>query len=184
MRLPTRPTVLLHLALVALVTLTSLAGCADAPTAAASAAELRASSDAVRAGIERPWTGRCEVTHSITGFDVITGQPNTFLVTGTCQLAHLGRTTVVTEERGSAGGGFTGTSTYIAANGDRLYATVSGVSAGRPDGSLTNTGTVTVGGGTGRFAGASGKAAYFDVVHITSPTTAAGVYTLDGRLTY
>ena len=42
--------------------------------------------------------------------------------------AHLGRTTVATEETGSVGGSFTGTSTYVAANGDRLYATVSGVS--------------------------------------------------------
>jgi hypothetical protein len=56
-----------------------------------------------------------------------------------------------------------------AANGDRLYATVRGVSGGRPDGSLTSTGTGTVADGTGRFAGASGTAAYFDVVHITGP---------------
>lgn len=180
MRLPTT----LQLAVAALATLTSLAGCADAPTAAARANELRASRDAAVAGIERPWTGRCEVEHSITGFDAITGQPATFLVTGTCQLAHLGRTSVVTEETGSVGGSFTGTSTYVAANGDKLYATVSGVSTGGPDGSISNSGTVTVAGGTGRFAGASGTAAYFDIAQITGPTTAAGVYTLDGWLTY
>ena len=176
MRTLTTPTVLLPFAFV-------LAGCADAPTATFRPAEFQAAR-AAGAVIERPWKGRCEVEHAITGFDVVTGQPTTFLVTGTCQLAHLGRTTVVTEEAGSVGGSFTGTSTYTAANGDRLYATVIGVSAGRPDGSLTNTGTVTVVGGTGRFAGASGTAAYFDVVHVTGPTTAAGVYTLAGGLAY
>ena len=87
-------------------------------------------------------------------------------------------------ETGSVGGSFTGTSTYIAANGDRLYATVSGTSGGLQDGTLTSSGTVTVTGGTGRFAGASGTADYFDTAHITGPTTAAGVYTLDGELAY
>ena len=183
MRPPTTSTVLVPLAVAALATLTSLAGCADAPTGASRAAELR-TSPAAGAAVERSWTGRCEVEHSITGFDPATGQPTTFLVTGTCQLAHLGRATVVTEETGSVGGSFTGKSTYTAANGDRLYATVIGVSGGSPDGCLTCTGAVTVVGGTGRFAGASGTAAYFDVAHITGPMTAAGVYTLDGGLAY
>jgi hypothetical protein len=179
---PTTPTVLLPLAL-SLAALVAVTGCADTPTAALRPGDFQVAR-AASSAVERPWTGRCEVEHAITGFDLLTGQPTTFLVTGTCQLAHLGRTTVVTVETGSVGGSFTGKSTYTAANGDALYATVSGVSAGRPDGSLTNSGTVTVGGGTGRFAGASGTAAYFDIAHITGPTTAAGVYTLDGTLAY
>jgi hypothetical protein len=175
------PTILRPLALAALSAVT---GCADTPTATLRPAHFHGARAALST-VERPWTGGCEVEHAITGFDVATGQPTTFLVTGTCELAHLGRTTVVTVETGSVGGSFIGTSTYTAANGDQLSATVSGISGGlQQDGSLTSSGTVTVTGGTGRFAGASGTADYFDTAHITGPTTAAGVYTLDGGLAY
>src|SRR5688500_16407133 len=57
MRAPTTPAVLLPLAV---VTLGMLAGCADAPTAASRAAELRVSR-AASAAVERPWKGRCDV---------------------------------------------------------------------------------------------------------------------------
>ena len=78
------------------------------------------------------------------------------------------------------------TSTFTAANGDRLYTTgvVRGSAIG-PDGSLTVTGTYTAAGGTGRFAGARGTAAFAETARIDparGPTV--GAYTLEGRLAY
>jgi len=160
-----------------------LAACAgDAPTGIVSpqdAARLTASAgSAAAATAERPWVGQCDVEASITG-------PTTILITGTCQLAHLGRATVVTQETVDwAQGTFTNTSTYTAANGDLLYTTGSGVLVFGAAGTGTATGTWTAVGGTGRFAGASGAAAYAESVQITGPSTAVGTYTLEGRLVY
>jgi hypothetical protein len=155
-----------------------LAGCAGdtstAPVAPPDAAVLSAAG----AAVERPWEGGCDIGASITG-------PTTFAITGTCQLAHLGRTTVVTEESMNwATGAFTSTSTYTAANGDLLYATGSGVAVFGADGKGTLTGTWTATGGTGRFAGASGTAAYAEQAQVTGPASAVGTYTLQGRLAY
>jgi hypothetical protein len=114
----------------------------------------------------------------------ITG-PTTFLITGSCELAHLGRATVVTQETMNwATGAFTNTSTYTAANGDRLYTSGSGAATFGSDGTGTATGSWTATGGTGRFAGASGTAAYAESLQVTGPTTAVGTYTLDGQLDY
>jgi len=52
------------------------------------------------------------------------------------------------------------------------------------DGTGTVTGTFTAIGGTGRLANASGTAAYAESARLTSASTAAGTYTLDGRLAY
>ena len=160
-----------------------LAGCADAPTATSRAAELRASR-AAGAAVERPWKGRCDVETVVTEFGS-TG-PTKFHQTGVCQLAHLGRTTVVTDETRVPETGTTAvTSTFTAANGDRLYTTgiVRG-SAVAPDGSLTITGTYTAVGGTGRFAGASGTAVFAETARINPPGPTVGTYTLEGRLAY
>ena len=111
-----------------------------------------------------------------------------FHQTGTCRLAHLGRTTVETEETvvpGMIPRTIAVTSTFIAANGDRLYTTgiVRG-SAVAPDGSLTVAGTYTAVGGTGRFAGASGTAVFAETARINPPAPSVGTYTLDGWLAY
>ena len=185
MRTPTTPAVLLPVAVAVLAT---LAGCADAPTgptAASRLAELRASR-AAGAAVERPWKGRCDVETVITEFGS-TG-PTRFHQTGTCQLAHLGRTTVVTDETvvpGMIPRTLAVTSTFTAANGDRLYTTgfVRGSAIG-PDGSLTVAGTYTAAGGTGRFAGASGTAVFAETARINPPAPSVGTYTLDGRLAY
>src|SRR5687768_8086564 len=182
MRTPATPTVLLPLAV---ATLGILAGCADAPTAASRGAELRVSR-AAGAAVERPWTGRCDVETVATEFGS-TG-PTRFHQEGTCQLAHLGRTTVETEETvvpGMIPRTIAVTSTFIAANGDRLYTTgiVRG-SAVAPDGSVTIAGTYTAVGGTGRFAGASGTAAFAETARINPPAPTVGTYTLEGWLAY
>jgi len=160
-----------------------LPGCAaDAPSAVVAptgAARLSApAGEAAAATAERPWTGQCDVEATITG-------PTTILITGSCQLAHLGRTSVVTQETVDwAQGTFTNTSTYTAANGDLLYTVGSGVLTIGAAGTGTAAGPWTAVGGTGRFAGATGAAAYAESVQITGPTTAAGTYTLEGRLSY
>lgn len=155
----------------------AITGCAgDASTS--SLAPSNATLQAAGAAVQRPWEGRCAVDATITG-------PTTFVITGTCQLAHLGRTTVVTEETMDwALGTFANTSTYTAANGDRLYTTGSGVATFGANGAGTLTGTWTAVGGTGRLAGASGTADYAESVQVTGPATAVGAYTLAGALVY
>ena len=161
-----------------------LAGCtSDAPTAASRPTEVLAARTA-GAVIERPWKGRCEVETAITEFGS-TG-PTKFHQTGICQLAHLGRTTVVTDETLLPETGNYGvTSTFTAANGDELH-TTGVVSAGpiAPDGTLTVVGIYTAVGGTGRFVGASGTAVFDETAYLTDRGTAAGSYTLEGRLSY
>jgi hypothetical protein len=158
----------------------ALTGCAgDAPTAlVASPGATLSTGNAAGAVVQRPWEGRCDVEAQITG-------PTTVVVTGTCEIAHLGRTTVVTQELVDWQAlTFTNASTYTAANGDRLYVTGSGGSTFGPDGTGTASGTWTAVGGTGRFAGANGTAAYAESIQITGPSTAVGTYTLDGQLVY
>ena len=182
MRTHTTPTKLLPFAFTALA---ALAGCADAPTTAPNPTEVQASR-AVGAAVERPWKGRCDVETVVTEFGS-TG-PVKFHQTGTCQLAHLGRTTVVTDETvvpGMIPRTLAVTSTFTAANGDQLYTTgVVRGSAVAPDGSLTIAGTCTAAGGTGRFAGASGTAVFAETARINPPAPSVGTYTLDGRLAY
>jgi hypothetical protein len=161
-----------------------LIGCAsNEPTSPSGLAELRAAR-AAGAAIERPWKGRCEVETSITEFGS-TG-PTKFHQVGICQLAHLGRATVVTDEAFLPETGNYGvTSTFTAANGDELYTTgIVSTSPIAPDGTLTVTGTYTATGGTGRFAGASGTAVFDETAYLTDRGTAAGSYTLEGRLAY
>ncbi|MEO6528524.1 MAG: hypothetical protein ABIP93_18040 [Gemmatimonadaceae bacterium] len=179
MRSPTTPTDLLCFAFAAVAT---LAGCADVPTATLRATELQASRAGAGATVERPWKGRCDVETVVTKFGP-TG-PTEFYQTGTCQLAHLGRTTVVTNET-RVSGGTAVTSTFTAANGDLLYTTGFIVATRLPGGIVTLIGTYTAVGGTGRFAGASGTAVFDETARIDpagGPTV--GAYTLDGRLTY
>ena len=161
------------LALAAAAT-TVLAACADAP-GALSPSRTPQPARGGRTVVERPWTGRCEVAATATG--------PTQLITGSCQLAHLGRVTVVTEETFTSATGAVNTSTYTAANGDLLYTTGTVDATFGPDG-VTLRGTWTAVGGTGRFAAASGTATYVGAARFTGPTTAVGAYTLEGRLAY
>jgi hypothetical protein len=91
---------------------------------------------------------------------------------------------VVTEETFTSATTGVNTSTYTAANGDQLYATGSVVATFLPDGGVALAGTWTAVGGTGRFAGARGTAAYAGAAQFTGPASAAGAYTPEGRLAY
>jgi hypothetical protein len=129
--------------------------------------------------IARPWKGVCDV-------DAVFTSETTLLITGTCQLAHLGRTSVIayqTIEPGASGIAYTNTATYTAANGDQLRTTNVGVAT--PSGSgLSLSGTETAVGGTGRFTNANGTAHLEGAVAFTGPSSTTGSYELSGMLEY
>jgi hypothetical protein len=74
-----------------------------------------------------------------------------------------------------------GTVTLTAANGDKILLATSGTSSSLGGGLNAISGTQTVTGGTGRFAGASGS---FAVSGTVNSGTEAISYTLDGSISY
>ena len=101
--------------------------------------------------VTRPWEGSC------AGTGIIRSDRITLDITGTCNLSHLGRTTMVGVE--TLGAVLNAVHTFTTANGDLLYTTTTGYAVLRPDFSGVNFfNTETVTGGTGRFANASGTA--------------------------
>jgi hypothetical protein len=104
------------------------------------------------------------------------------VVTGTCHLAHLGRTTVhfvqvvnfATRTQQSL------ELTYTAANGDVLRAASQGTSTPNATG-LSFSATITFLGGTGRFANATGQAQAAGTADLAAGTSQ---YTLDGWIAY
>ena len=129
--------------------------------------------------IARPWKGVCDV-------DAVFTSQTTLLITGTCQLAHLGRTTMIayqTIDPGASGIAYTNTTTYTAANGDELRTTNVGVATPSGPG-LSLSGTETAVGGTGRFTNASGTAHLEGAVVFTGPSSTTGSYELSGMLQY
>lgn len=129
--------------------------------------------------VARPWKGECDV-------DAVFTSEVTLLITGTCQLAHLGKTTLVAYQTitpGSNGIAYTNDATYTSANGDELRTTNIGVAIPNAAG-LSLTGTETAVGGTGRFANATGIAALNGSVRFTGPASTTGSYSLSGTLSY
>jgi hypothetical protein len=83
---------------------------------------------------------------------------------GTGRVSHLGKSTVSSSQTvdfTTVPPTLTGTDEFIAANGDKLYATHTGIS-GAPDaaGNVTFSGEYIFTGGTGKFTGANGSAAF------------------------
>ena len=102
-----------------------------------------------------------------------------------CQLRHLGRTTATNEETSTftpTGIIISNTATYTAANGDQLFVTFSGT-ATLPDANLavSISGTETVTGGTGRFAGATGSLSRTGTV---STASLSGRFEMVGTINY
>lgn len=156
MRAFTAPAVLLTLV---------LTGCnAAAPTAPSPAlASLEVSgTDAAansthQAAPQRPIQGPCDGVETV---EVVPISPGVIRRTsiGTCQLSHLGRTTLLSvAETNLVTLAQTGEHTYTAANGDLLYATSAGTGTLTPPSTTIHfTGVTTISGGTGRFANAVG----------------------------
>jgi len=129
--------------------------------------------------VERPWTGSCNVVAEFTS-------ETTLRITGDCQLAHIGRASVLALQTivpGASGIAYTNTTVYTASNGDELHTTNVGVATPSTQG-LSLNGIETAAGGTGRFENASGSATLSGAIRFTSATTTIGSYSLDGRLTF
>jgi hypothetical protein len=92
-----------------------------------------------------------------TVLDLTTGAATT---TSSGDLAHLGAYTAQSTEQFIAGApptfSFVGAVTLTAANGDKVFATVTGSGAFTSATTQTSTDTFTITGGTGRFDGATG----------------------------
>jgi hypothetical protein len=118
-------------------------------TAAASAAAARVASPT-------PISGSCEIR--TVEAQVTTPPVVRLITTGTCHFSHLGRTRADAVQLLNP---ILGTSeadiTYTAANGDTLLATNSGSFTPGSSPTFSTVGVTTIIGGTGRFAGATGR---------------------------
>ncbi len=125
----------------------------------------------------------------------LVAQTETFLhvrLSGTCQVSHLGRTTVFIDQEDNAtgfdpqtnvrSGYFTGTEWIRAANGDLLMISHEGpTTMNVVTGAVTFRGTTVIKGGTGRFLNASGGGPFSGQA---SMATMTGGYDIDGRIVY
>jgi hypothetical protein len=145
----------------------------DSPTSPSTAAFGTTPMEA-QGGTDLPLRGSFS---SITEFTTPTNARATF--TGTA--SHVGQF-VVNSEGIVEGNTGAGTFTLTAANGDQLSGTWEGVGEFVPPAEVRLTEEATIAGGTGRFAGASGRFTIVRVESLTSPTASSGNGTLEGRL--
>ena len=149
-----------------------------------------AAAAAAAGGTNLPLKGKSTGTASV---DLATNpSPTTFSASG--QLSHLGAVTATGEEFLTPLGAppaipysLTGTETIVAANGDELFGMVDGTGVNNA-GATSGTNTVTITGGTGRFAGASGSYTETYTGAITSQvgTVVSGPIStaIQGRISY
>ena len=166
--------------------LTLTIGCTgrDGPTALVATPTPSASS-AENRQVTRPAGGRC--TTDITVVPTRPGYVLSLDMTGVCQLAHLGRTTMVIEQDFAADGSIVNSTTHTAANGDLLLSTLySAPGESTSDGiNAVFAGTETYVGGTGRFAHVSGSSRVQGTAVVNVATGAfTGAYTTHGTITY
>jgi hypothetical protein len=101
-----------------------------------------------------------------------------------CQFLHMGRTIGSIESVSTVTATeivITDSVTYTAANGDQLFASFSGTGAPPLDGFRSYSGTETVTGGTGRFAGATGSFVREGRVNVAAAT---GEFEISGTISY
>lgn len=162
----------------------ALAGCSgDAPAPTAPNAPVLA-----RAGLKhpmpatRPITGHCETTFNPPPLPP--PPVHRQIDTGTCQLAHLGRTSFysVKDINFALGIQTTTEARFTAANGDVLRAVGSGTSAPGGPGRVRFSATLTFVGGTGRFANATGEIHIVGEANLATRTTALEI--VDGWIAY
>jgi hypothetical protein len=159
----------------------SLTACSGTPTALS---ESTATSDRKaplqQADAVRPLTGSCTTT-----FDPPPFPPPPLhhqIDTGSCQLTHLGRADFYGEQDiNFASGTQSGWRRWTAANGDELHLTHTGTSGLVAPGMVGFVAQMTVVGGTGRFAGATGSARGTGVANLVARTASV---TLDGWIKY
>ena len=117
--------------------------------------------------LDRPLKGRS------TGINTVNLQTGAATYESSGHLSHLGAVTGTGVQTiiftGPNTLRFTGTGTTVAANGDELFATISGTGTVTSTAAATTLNTIT--GGTGRFAGATGT---FTVTSVSKPISAVG----------
>jgi hypothetical protein len=161
----------------ALLTLLAACSAGPAPTspdASVSLANGKASS------VSRPIQGSCSLTFSPPPQP----PPPVFhqVDTGTCILAHLGKTAFYGEQDiNFFAGTQSGWRRLTAANGDELHGVHSGTSGLIGPGLVGFNATMTIVGGTGRFAGATGTLQLEGVASLATQSTTAS---MSGTITY
>jgi hypothetical protein len=134
---------------------------------------------------ERPLEGSCDTTFAALGPPVGLPPVQTLNITLTCRLTHLGLTGGAAVQQVTYGAppfAIATTIVYVAANGDELHASFSGLGFPGPDGlTVAFAGTTTYAGGTGRFANATGWSLDTGTASLATST---GALTANGRLTY
>jgi hypothetical protein len=133
------------------------------------------------AAVERTIKGSCTTTFPPAPWPLPAVLEQTD--TGTCQLSHLGRSDIfsIKEIHFATGTQITTQLRITAANGDVLTGT--GIGANQPAGPglVGFTAVMTISGGTGRFAGASGS---LDVSGVANLMTNTASLEMEGRVTY
>lgn len=128
----------------------------------------------------RPAGGTCATRFAVD----VSSPPLSLTITGTCQLKHLGRATLIaTQSVDLSTGHIANTTTYTAANGDILISTFDGQVISPPGPDVVFTGTESYQGGTGRFAGATGTSQLTGTATLAG-LTGAGQYTTSGSISY
>lgn len=165
-------------------------GCAGGPTAPAAAPAVAAAvsagtpavDPAVAAGgaARTPIKGSCEIR--TVEAQVTTPPVVRLITTGTCHYSHLGLTRADAVQLLNP---ILGTSeaevTYTAANGDILLATNSGRFTPSSSPTVSTVGVTTITGGTGRFAGATGR---LDGEGTVNLATGVAVFSFEGWIAY
>jgi len=150
-------------------------GVPSSPTSLTGTAEGSAQTQA-QSGTELPFRG------SLQAVEANQLAPPLLLVNGTGEgtATHLGRFTATyqaTVVLATSSG--TGSLTFIAANGDRVFATDTGHAVPTAPGVVTITEIATITGGTGRFAGATGG---FTIERVLHQATGVSSGSFDGTI--
>jgi len=141
-------------ALPLLLMLAACGGGAPSVTTPNASAALSKSVAAQAAGA-LPIKGHCELTFNPPPLPL--PPVHRQIDTGTCWFSHLGKTALQgVQDINFAAGTQSGTRTFTAANGDVLRATHAGTSGPGGPGLVRFVTTITIVGGTGRFANATG----------------------------
>ena len=158
----------------------SLTACAGTPTSVSEPRATDSKASLQQADAVRPLTGSCT-----TSFEPVPFPPPPIhhqVDSGACQLAHLGKTVFYGEQDiNFAAGTQSGWRRWTAANGDELHLTHTGTSGLVAPGMVGFTAQMTIVGGTGRFAGATGSARGIGVANLAARSTSV---TIEGWIRY
>ena len=159
------------------IVLAACGGNSSLPTATDASPNLR-SANAHQA--TRPLSGTCTLQFDPPPFPLPPVHHQTDV--GTCVLSHLGNTAFYGEQDiDFAAGTQSGWRRLTAANGDELHGVHAGTSWPAGPGVIGFSATMTITGGTGRFANATGQVTLSGEATLATRTTVAR---FDGSLTY